>query len=411
VIAGPLAALGALVAAAGPFDGTQRLDAATGVVVSSSRVVGLAGAYAAVAEGLDGVRSNPAAVAQRDRHLERGWDWDFVLAWLAPQAGDLARQDVANSGHTDGRLSGFTNLQLGLGGQWGRLGLALVGSSWVLSSPRADGSTLLVGTSDVALYAGWSLWDEQLVVGTGVAAVRGTVQRTAPGVGAQTRQYDGGLLRGGALWRPRGLPLRLGLTVDPGSSARAKEDPGLPVATPTSFSFPALLSLGGAVWLGPNAALLNEPSPAARRQLDLAPGRLEGEGEPVLLSAQLDLVGRSPGAVSLDALFDQGTGASDPPSGSRRTLAARLGAEWEALPRRVAIRGGSYLEPSRTGAPLRPHATFGADVRIHLRWDFRVGLAGDLASRYQNLSLSLGLWKDNGPRAPPAAAPEPGPGG
>lgn len=402
--AGLLAALGALVAAAGPFDGTQRLDAASGVVVSSSRVVGLAGAYAAVAEGLDGVRSNPAAVAQRDRHLERGWDWDFVLAWLAPQPGDLANQDVANSGHTDGQLSDFANLQLGLGGQRGRLGLALVASSWTLSAPRADGSTLLLGTSDVALYVGWAFADEQLVVGAGAAAVRGQVQRAAPGLRTQTRTYDGGLLRGGLLWRPRGLPLRLGLTADPGSSARARTDPGLPVATPTSFSFPSLLSLGGAVWLGPNAALLNEPSPAARRQLALGPGPPEEPGEPVLLSAQLDLVGRSPGAVSLDAFFDQGTGAADPPSGRRPTLAARLGGEWEALPRRVAVRAGSYLEPSRTGAPLRPHATFGADVRLHLHWDFRVGLAGDLASRYQNLSLSLGLWRDSGPRPPPAGS-------
>lgn len=64
---------------------------------------------------------------------------------------------------------------------------------------------------------------------------------------------------------------------------------------------------------------------------------------------------------------------------------------------------GSYLEPSRTLGPLRPHATFGADVRLHLHWDFRVGLAGDLASRYQNLSLSLGLWRDSGPRPPPPA--------
>jgi hypothetical protein len=403
VTAGPLAsALAALAAAAGPFDGTQRLDAASSVVVSSSRVVGLAGAYAGVAEGLDGVRSNPAAVAQSDRHLQSAWDWDFVVAWFAPPPGELARQDVGNSGHTDGGLSGRTNLQLGLGGQVGRLGLGLLVSSWLLSSPRPDGSTLLVGTSDVGLYAGGSFWEEQLVLGVGVAGVRGTIQRTAPGSPARTRTYDGALLRGGVLFRPRGLPVRLGLTADPGSSARARVDPGLPVATPTSFSFPSLLSLGGALWLGPNAALLNEPSPAAARQLGLPPGpATESEGEPVLLSAQLDLVGRSPGAVSLDAVFDQGTGASDPPSGSRPSLTTRLGAEWEAVPRRVALRGGSYLEPSRTGAPLRPHATFGADFRIHLHWDFRVGLAGDLASRYQNLSLSLGLWKDVGPRPPP----------
>lgn len=397
---GLLGALAALAAAA--LDGTQRLDAAGGVVVSSSRVLGLAGAYAAVAEGLDGAASNPAAVAHRDRHLERGWDWDFVAAWYLPQPASLARQDPTNDGHTWGNLAGLANVQLGLSGQRGRLGTGLVLTSWQLEALDGAGARRRVNTGDLALHLGWSALEEELVLGGSLAAILGSVeQRGLPGGAA--RSYGGMLLRAGALFRPRGLPFRVGIAASPAARAVPRDDPGLPFATPASFAFPARLSLGAAWWLGPGASLFNEPSPAAERQLALLAVRRAPEGArtPVLLSAQLDLTGPSADAVGMDALLPQGDGSGQP-AGRRTSLAARLGAEWEALEHRLALRGGGYLEPSRSGASHRPHLSFGADLRIRLGWDFRLGIAGDLAPRYQNVSLSLGLWRDAGPERTPA---------
>jgi hypothetical protein len=69
------------------------------------------------------------------------------------------------------------------------------------------------------------------------------------------------------------------------------------------------------------------------------------------------------------------------------------------------VRGGTYLEPSRTGGSARQHATFGAEVRLPFWWrDLQLGFAGDLAPRFQNVSLSLGFWSRLGPRPPTAIA-------
>src|SRR5262245_66673631 len=51
------------------------VDAAQGPVTGSTRVIGLGGAYVAVAEGMDGIAVNPASVAVR---LPYSWNrWDY----------------------------------------------------------------------------------------------------------------------------------------------------------------------------------------------------------------------------------------------------------------------------------------------------------------------------------------------
>jgi hypothetical protein len=119
----------------------------------------------------------------------------------------------------------------------------------------------------------------------------------------------------------------------------------------------------------------------------------------VLVSAQLDVVGPAPRAVAIESAL-VGTGEA-PSSGRRASLAPRLGAEWEPLPARARVRGGGYLEPSRTGAPPRPHATFGVEARVPFPVrDLQVGLSGDWAARFENVSLSVGFWSNVAP-APP----------
>ncbi|HEY9595505.1 MAG TPA: hypothetical protein VHE79_13585, partial [Spirochaetia bacterium] len=85
-------------------------------------------------------------------------------------------------------------------------------------------------------------------------------------------------------------------------------------------------------------------------------------------------------------------------TGEHPSFSARGGAEYEWLPGRLRVRAGSYWEPGRfEGVGGRVHATFGTEVRV---FDFhawghrrgRITVTGDLASRYQNLSLSVGFW-------------------
>src|SRR5687767_9664108 len=63
------------------------VDAAQGPVTGSTRVIGLGGAFVAVAEGGDGVAVNPASVAVRLPYSWNRWDSGFSIdfaigAWL-----------------------------------------------------------------------------------------------------------------------------------------------------------------------------------------------------------------------------------------------------------------------------------------------------------------------------------------
>ncbi|HEX4451105.1 MAG TPA: hypothetical protein VH143_09560, partial [Kofleriaceae bacterium] len=79
-------------------------------------------------------------------------------------------------------------------------------------------------------------------------------------------------------------------------------------------------------------------------------------------------------------------------------VSPRGGFEWEMVPGRFRLRGGSYWEPSRfDGVEGRIHGTFGLELRVFEVdvWGLRRGritLTGDLARDYSNLGISIGLW-------------------
>jgi hypothetical protein len=405
-----LLALAPAAAAAQAFDGTQGVDTFTGPVISSGRILGLGGAYVAVAEGLGGAAVNPAAVAQRNRHLARGWDWDWVLTWYVPENSEVGRQDIGNDGSRDVGLSGIGNGQLGLSFQRGRLGVALAGRGWNLAAPRDGVGSVEMEIAEASLAAGGSFRQDALVLGASATEVSGVVRVARPGTAPVEVEYAGNTLRFGALLRPRGRPYRLGAAFDPGARARAQGDrSALPIATPAEFVFPWVLSLGASRWIGPNARRYNEPAPFdLERHPEWGPGPewQETRRRPVLLAAQVDLVGPAPASVTIESALVLSPQAAA--SGQEGSVVLRAGAEWEALPERLRTRGGAYLEPSRTGGSYRPHATFGLELRVPSLWrDLQLGLAGDLAARFQNVSVSLGFWSSLGPErpAPATAAP------
>ena len=330
-----------------PFDGTQTIDTYTGPLIASSRILGLGGAYVAVAEGLGGALVNPAAVAQRNARLARGWDWDWLLTWYVPDTGQVGRQDLGNDGGADVGLTGAGNGQLGLSFQWGRLGVAAFGGGWNLTAPRGGVGSVGMEIAEGSLAVGGSFRRETLVVGASFTTVSGVVRVVPATAGLPVAvEYSGSAIRLGALLRPRGSPWRLGAALRGEAVAKALGDrAAVPVATP------------GAVAI--ESALV--PSAEARA------------------------------------------------SGARASVVPRAGAEWEPAPDRFRVRGGTYVEPSRTGGSPRPHATFGIDVRVPFPWrDLQLGLSGDVAERFQNVSLSLGFWSTLGPAGPaPAAAPNP----
>jgi hypothetical protein len=406
VLARRAAAL-ALVLAAAPaapqgFDGTQPLDAYAGPVLSSGRITGLGGAYVAVAEGPAGARLNPASVAHRDRHLDRPWSLSGVLTWFVPEVAELSRQDLGNDGAVDAGLDGFENLQLGFGAQAGRLGLGVLVRLHGVRA-RTGAGAASVGTTDVALTAGWSGLRDALVVGASLAAPQGGFSYTPEGGATEEVEYARRTLRAGVLVRPRGRPYRVGLSFEAAARAAPAGDRGaVRVATPSAFLFPWALSAGASAWIGPNARRYNEPPPialAVHPEWGDGPALEPAARSPVLVTVQLDLVGPTPGALALESALHPGAPALA--SGRRPSLVPRAGLEWEPRAGTVRLRAGSYLEPSRSGAGPRPHACFGAEVRIPFwPWDLQASLGGDLARAYANVSLSLGFWSELGPVAP-----------
>jgi hypothetical protein len=395
-------------AAGAVYDGSQSLDAYTGVVVSSGRVVGLGGAFVGVGEGVGGATVNPAAVAQRDRHAGDAWALDGIFTWYVPRPDQLGGLDLANDGSPDGGLGLSEVLLAGGGLQLGRLGAGVLAQVWTVGVDRSATERVTLSTADVSFAAGWCGWRDALAVGGSATIALGSIGVGPPGSPSRTTLgYTDTVLRVGALWRPRGERFRIGVAWRPPSRATPDGDrSAFPVTTPASFLSPWLVSLGASAWFGPNAGLYNEPPPVERRlhpEWGTGPGWETSRKMPVLLSVQLDLVGPTRGAVSMESALLAPAEAQ--PSGEKPSMVPRAGVEWEAWPRWARIRGGSYLEPSRTGASPRLHGTFGAEARVPFwPWDLQVGLAGDVASLYQNVSLSIGFWGDYGPSTARRAA-------
>jgi hypothetical protein len=409
-IAAAALALGALLAAgpvrAGPYDGTQEIDIFQGPVFSSGRITGLAGAYVGLAEGQDGQPFNAASLAQRDRHLGRWLDVDFVLSSSLPGVGQVHDQDFDNDGRPDGALDSRSLSQLGLSLQIKRLGIGMLYRRMTLEATTPAGRKLSFTADELALGAAFGFWREQLVVGFEYAI--GEALFAGPTPGDPTTQLSAGYVafrpRMGLLYRPREERYRVGLSFDPGQdislTVPALQD-GL--SLPRKVGYPTTLRVGGSAWLGPNGHLFNEPSPMARaEEYPLPPPvRTHASVQPVLVSFELDAFGTTPNGVTPTAWLLQGPGVDAARSGGGWSFSPHLGAEWEALKTWVVIRGGGYLEPSRVGAGTRAHGCFGFDVRVPLYLlDLRLSFAGDLASRYQNVALSLGLWHDPGPDTP-----------
>ena len=117
-----------------------------------------------------------------------------------------------------------------------------------------------------------------------------------------------------------------------------------------------------------------------------------------LLTADLWVNGRVSTGVGLESFLFQTVQRS----GENITVSPRIGFETEAVPTRLKVRGGTYLEPSRFAqSKLRVHGTLGFDLSL-FRWnvfgiwpaDYRWQLSAALdASRsYASFSFGIGGW-------------------
>jgi hypothetical protein len=190
-------------------------------VVAGARVTGLAGAYVAIAEGVDGNVQTPVAPAVRAQYSVDHFDYDLGLGLLVPAT--VTATDFFNTGHGNTKLSnaeqqGFVFVTPALNLAWGgfALGATLEFQTYALrrgasaqANARAD--KFDAEFSVAHLQAAQVLGGGDFVVGAGLRLVNLDVRNPVAPAG-QTDQFvsRGAGAELGALWKPVGQPFRIG---------------------------------------------------------------------------------------------------------------------------------------------------------------------------------------------------------
>ncbi len=141
-----------------------------------------------------------------------------------------------------------------------------------------------------------------------------------------------------------------------------------------------------------------ELADAEKRLLEERKARyLNWPREHVLILASVLMTGASSDAVALEGFIDQRREIV----GTKVAMAPRFAVESEPIPNLLKTRAGVYLEPSRfVDGTIRQHFTIGFDARL-FAWDvfglfpdreWRMSAFLDIAERYQNFGVGLGLW-------------------
>jgi hypothetical protein len=136
------------------------LDIVTGPVLGSGRIIGLSGAYTALANGIEGAPWNAASYATRTPWNTSWFNWD-VTASIVPTM--LRKSDFENNGQSGFTYGDFIFGTVGLALQFGELG---VGGLLNLHSYRL-GDTAELSLAVANYGAGYLFADGQLVIGAG----------------------------------------------------------------------------------------------------------------------------------------------------------------------------------------------------------------------------------------------------
>jgi hypothetical protein len=192
------------------------IDLSQGPVLSSSRVTGLSGAVTAIAEGMEGGLSNPAASAVRTAASADFWDYWVALSLTYP----FDNGDFYNSGNVledSGKASADSFYFLNTGGYLQLYGLGFGLNVEILQvdvhAPGMDEAVLHMQLITNHVQVGYLFLDGQLALAGGLQVLRERV--TAQVDKERTRQpVDVGLGgEGGVLIRPNGAQWRVGASL------------------------------------------------------------------------------------------------------------------------------------------------------------------------------------------------------
>lgn len=423
------------------FQNNYSIDLFTGPVVAGGRIRGMAGAYTAIASGIDGSVFNPAGYGERVESEINWWEWE--LTGSMSLGGILHNNDFDNNGKDD--LDSADAFSVGLGGrvQFGHVGSGLSAVSQIFTLKDSAGNAY----ADVVLNnlrggAGYAFLDGGLVAG---ATLRGVMLQVDRATGSQENlvSFFGLGAEFGLLIRPAhkryraGAVVRTPLDSRPTTEAKVEIIDGRRTAQnlvlPDRVHVPWEIDVGFAYQFGerrtnvpwrettgirknlqhqlatgtylppplydgaaypplpddPKAALrqaIKNDREAERRLIRNQPRRY------VLVSADLILYGKTNRGQGLTSFLTQ----EPETSGAKNSVGVRFGVESEILQNRMKVRGGTYLEPSRfQRSYYRPHGTMGFDVRLFdlWRWSFRGTATVDVAPRFFDWGAAIGIWR------------------
>ncbi|MET0341643.1 MAG: hypothetical protein ABW252_11630 [Polyangiales bacterium] len=413
------------------------VDLFTGPVLGAGRIVGMAGAHVALANGIDGAPYNPAGYAER---YEKEIDW---FAWDVTGALNLSavfrRNDFDNNGKVTSGTASTIQLAFGLRFQFSYFGYGATWQGRRYELRDNAGRTFQVTLQTVRGGVGYSFLNGGLVAGFAVSTYLLDIG-DADGDRAATFRGFGGEF--GVLIRPANKRYRVGFVARTPVRVSPREDTlfrggtasdgQAPLTLPAEVRVPWELSAGVAYQFGERRA--NTPWRNTRRlrrdfteqiangtyahpdtwgerayqALPSHPGkaldtamaiyresqrrfRRHQPRRYVLLAADVIVSGKTDRGHGLEAFLSQ----TPERSGERVSYGARVGVESEIWPDRMKVRAGSYVEPARfRGSTYRPHGTMGFDVRLFDIWRWSVRGTGtvDLAPRYFNWGIAFGLW-------------------
>jgi hypothetical protein len=190
------------------------LDLTQGAVLSTSRVTGMAGAATALAEGVEGGLSNPAAVVARSPGSADFWDYWLTLGLTYPFAGG----DYYNSGGYVASESNADSFLFWTSGAYLQLYKVGVGVNLEFQQTNfrsnAEGQPEVNVRSQLAtshVQVGYLLFDGQLAVAFGLQLLRqSAITKQTATVPEHSKVETGPGFELGALLRPNGAQWRIG---------------------------------------------------------------------------------------------------------------------------------------------------------------------------------------------------------
>lgn len=241
------------------------IDLYQGPVLASTRVIGLAGAFVAIGEGVEGNTQNPAAPAVRVPWSNAHFDYDLGVGVTFPAT--LKNSDFFNSGRrTDlpkGTTGGFVFLNYAGNVQLGKWGFGITGDlqEYALNGasnqvqPNSDQVVAQITVTHFQLARAFA--DGQIIVGVGDRVATLNVQHQNAITSNQQNLFStvGNGYELGFLLRPNGEQFRIGgayrSEVNSRASGNTIPEPVNNLYLPERVTVPWDLDLGMAIQIGP----------------------------------------------------------------------------------------------------------------------------------------------------------------